>query len=171
MWIFCRRMRKPPSCRQRCVENNLSSKKYKKRGIFPVASRWQNFKSRYSLLSSTSPGNPHNSLPPPGGDQRRRLRRPPKHLMPISPAAAVAPLPYPKPDLVAPPFFPLFSLRYWCSRPPHGMGESLRRNDPYPYGEKTKSLSPSWCKSLGKGSVLPNDFNRVGGDVIICFFT
>jgi len=27
-------------CRQWCMENNLSSKKYKKRGIFSVASRW-----------------------------------------------------------------------------------------------------------------------------------
>ena len=32
-------------CGQWCVENNLSSKKYKKWGIFPVASRWENFKS------------------------------------------------------------------------------------------------------------------------------
>ena len=76
MWIFWRGIEKT-LCRQRCVENNLSSKKYKKKtGIFPVASRWQNAKPRHSLLSSTSSGNPHNPGHCQTRDQRRRLRRP-----------------------------------------------------------------------------------------------
>ena len=101
MWIFLPQDEKTPLCRQRCVENNLSSKKYKKRGIFPVASRWQNAKPRHSLLSSTSSGNltipatARRVISVGAYDARQNT------YADFSGRGCRA-LPYPKPDLVAP---------------------------------------------------------------------
>ena len=75
-------------------------------------------------------------------------------------------LPYPKPDLVAPGVdiyapplwwrlcilhwhFLFHAFRYRCSRPPYGMGNHPPKRS-LPLWRKTKSLSPSWCKSLAR---------------------